>query len=163
MIQPSEWARGILRTTKQTELTEGIRAELRLRDERMFQSKAPGSWQAIVDKLRADCGLLGDLCQMSDIPMGQTMGNSGVLLQGNGTTIRMVSAQFDLNGHLIQVVRSHVRDGVSVFDSKEFIKLKLQNDEIVFLVEDLKFHTIEQVSNRIMASLIEPIIFSLPG
>src|ERR1017187_6401777 len=154
MTQPSEWAKGILKTKKQIELTADSRAELRARDEGMFQSKAPESWQAIIEKLKADCGLLN--CQMGDIPLGQTMGQPAVLLQGNGSTIRMVSAQFDLDGHFIKVVRSHVRDAVSKFDSKEFIHLKLENDQMVFLLEDSKLYTIEQVSNYLMASIVQP-------
>lgn len=152
MAQPSEWAKNILEAKRQAELKEDNRAELRARDERMLRSKATELWLAIVGKLKADCELLN--CKMSDIPLGETMGQSAVRLQGNGTTVRMVSAQFDLDGRLIRIVRFRIKNAVEVFESKEAVNLKLENDEVVFLLEDLSLYTAEQVSNHIMASIV---------
>jgi hypothetical protein len=155
MTQPSEWLTNLLETKKQAERTDSINAELKVRNERMLHSSATERWSAILDQLRADSGLLGDFCQMNDIPLGLTMGQPAVRLQVNGSTIRIVTARFDLNGHLIKVVRSHLRNGVEAPDSRESIKMKLMdNDEIVFLVEGAELYTIEQVSNRIMDSLL---------
>jgi hypothetical protein len=155
MTQPSEWAKNLLKAKRQTDGIEDTKAEFNVSRERMFQSKARHLWQAIVDQLKADCGLLPGLCQMSDIPLGQTNGQPAVLLQANGSTIRMVTARFDIDGHRIKVARSHVRDAVDRSDGTKFIGLKLmENDEIAFLVEDLELYTVEQVSNHIMESIV---------
>jgi len=153
MTQPSEWATNLLEAKKQAKRIDETNAELKVRDERMLHSKAPELCGSILEKLKADCELF-NYC-MSDIPSGETMGQPGVRLQASGDIIRTVTALFDLNGHRIRVVRSHIRNGVAASDGKEFIEMKLmENDGLVLLAGDDELYTIEQVTNRIIESLL---------
>ena len=138
---------------------ERRREEIRLRNDRTIQAEAPEFWNALVERVKADCAkLLSRYPHRPDRQAHVAQERAGLfVLEGKALPIRVVSLNLNLNSRSIRVTKS-TRDqfGGHVPMAKEQIEIGIDpSDSLVFETQGVEFRTTEDLAKYLFDFVLD--------
>lgn len=145
------WIDEIKKSEKATAEDERIKAELKLRNDRVLQAKAPDSYDALVSRLKADCSELEDRCKFSEVA-------DIVRLTGNESPILRSAIKFMSVGHFVRVARSYSNNGITeVSSGVENLRMALLDDDSVAFITEQgdEYRLVSDVSRYLIMQVLQ--------
>jgi len=149
-MSTSNWIESLRQDESEAEATSLVKAELKLRDDRMFREKAPLAWRGLIAQIRKDCADLDGRCEVIE----ETV--NSLRLRGGSAPVRFLALRFNLNGHFILTAQTYSYDGITELPKEsEIVNLSLQADDTIgFSINDRTFRIVGELARYLIVYVI---------